>query len=196
VFAVASVLHYAAALAVIARLGRTAVRAAGGWAAAFGWRRGKPIDLALGLGGAVAEYIGRIVVIVLLVVAVPALRGRAENNIDLSGRPTAEIVLLLILAVAIAPPVEELIFRGVLLRSLMRRLRFWPAALISSVLFAALHLYEVGTAAAMVLLFASIVVFGIGQCLLVRWTGRLATSIVAHAVSNAAAALLTLAAGR
>jgi len=126
--------------------------------------------------------------------AVPALRGRAESNIDLSGRPTAEIVLLLILAVLVAPPVEELIFRGVLLRALMRRYRFWPAALISSVLFAALHLYEVDSAAAMVLLFASIAVFGIGQCLLVRWTGRLATSITAHAVSNAAAALLTLAA--
>jgi membrane protease YdiL (CAAX protease family) len=54
----------------------------------------------------------------------------------------------------------------------------------------------VDSAAAMVLLFASIAVFGIGQCLLVRWTGRLATSITAHAVSNAAAALLTLAAGR
>jgi membrane protease YdiL (CAAX protease family) len=195
-FSVAAVLHYVAALAVIVRMGRTAVRSSGGWAPAFGWRRPKPIDLALGLGGAVAEYLGRIGVILVLLVAVPALRGRAESNIDLSGRPTAEIVLLLILAVAIAPPVEELIFRGVLLRSLMRRFRFWPAALISSVLFAALHLYEVSNAAAMVLLFASIVVFGIGQCLLVRWTGRLATSIVSHAVSNAAAALLTLAAGR
>ena len=195
-FAVASLLHYAAALAVIVRLGRIAVRSAGGWGPAFGWRRPRPVDLALGFGGALVEYLGRIVVIVLLVVAVPALRGRAESNIELSGRPAAEIVLLLILAVVVAPPVEELIFRGVLLRALMRRYRFWPAALISSVLFAALHLYEVDSAAAMVLLFASIAVFGIGQCLLVRWTGRLATSITAHAVSNAAAALLTLAAGR
>lgn len=195
-FSIAALLHYAAALAVIARMGRTARRSAGGWGPAFGWSRPRPIDLALGIGGAVAEFIGRIVVAVLLVAAVPALRDRAESNVDLSGRPTAEIVLLLILAVVVAPPVEELIFRGVLLRSLMRRIRFWPAALVSSALFAALHLYEVHTAAAMVLLFASIAVFGVGQCLLVRWTGRLATSITAHAVSNAAAALLTLAVGR
>ncbi len=195
-FAVVALLHYAAAIATIGWLGRTAIRRAGGWGPAFGWCRPRPIDLALGLGGAVAEYLGRIVVIVLLVVAVPALRGRAESNLDLSGRPAAEIVLLLILAVVIAPPVEELIFRGVLLRALMRRIRFWPAALISSVLFAGLHLYEVNSFPAMVLLFASIAVFGIGQCLLVRWTGRLATSITAHAVSNAAAALLTLAATR
>jgi len=195
-FSIAAPLHYAAALAVIATMGRQAVRGAGGWGPAFGWSRPRLVDLPLGIGGAVAEYAGRIVVAVLLVVAVPALRDRAQSNLDLSGRPTPEIVLLLILAVVIAPPVEELIFRGVLLRSLMRRFRFWPAALISSVLFAALHLYEVDNAAAMVLLFASILVFGIGQCLLVRWTGRLATSITAHAVSNAAAALLTLAVGR
>jgi membrane protease YdiL (CAAX protease family) len=195
-FSVAALLHYAAALAVIATMGRVALRSSGGWGPAFGWSRPKLIDLALGAGGAVAEYLGRIAVILVLVVAVPALRGRAESNLDLSGRPTAEIVLLIILAVAIAPPVEELIFRGVLLRALMRRIRFWPAALVSSVLFAALHLYEVHTGAAMVLLFASILVFGIGQCLLVRWTGRLATSITAHAVSNAAAAVLTLAATR
>ena len=195
-FSIVALLHYAAALAVIVRMGRTARRSAGGWGPAFGWSRPRWIDLPLGVGGAVAEFIGRIVVAVLLVAAVPALRGRAESNVSLHGRPTAEIVLLLILAVVVAPPVEELIFRGVLLRSLMRRIRFWPAALVSSALFAALHLYEVHTAAAMVLLFASIAVFGVGQCLLVRWTGRLATSITAHAVSNAAAALLTLAAGR
>jgi membrane protease YdiL (CAAX protease family) len=196
VLSVAALLHYAAALAVIAVMGRQVVRRSGGWGPAFGWSRPKPVDLALGLGGAAAEYVARIAVAIVLVVAVPALRNRAQSNLDLSGRSTTEVVLLLILAVVIAPPVEELIFRGVLLRSLMKRTRFWPAALISSVLFAVLHLYEVDTAAAMVLLFASVFVFGLGQCLLVRWTGRLATSITAHAVSNAAAALLTLAVGR
>jgi membrane protease YdiL (CAAX protease family) len=193
---VGSLLHYAAAITVIVVMGRRAVRSSGGWQRAFGWGRPRWLDLALGAGGAVAEFVARIVVAVVLVVAVPALRGHAESNIDLSGRPVGELVALLILAVLVAPPVEELIFRGVLLRALMRRIRFWPAALVSSALFAALHLYEVGSAASMVLLFASIFVFGLGQCLLVRWTGRLATSITAHAISNAVAALLTLAASR
>jgi uncharacterized protein len=193
---VGALLHYAAAITVIVLMGRRAIRSSGGWSRAFGWGRPRWLDLALGAGGAVAEFVGRIVVAIILVVAIPALRGHAESNVDLSDRSAAGIALLLILAVVIAPPVEELIFRGVLLRSLMRRFRFWPAALVSSVLFAALHLYEVDSVAAMVLLFASIAVFGLGQCLLVRWTGRLATSITAHAISNAAAALLTLAAGR
>jgi membrane protease YdiL (CAAX protease family) len=196
------VLHYAVAVAAVIVLGRTAVRGSGGWAAAYGWGRGKLIDLAIGLGGAVAEFIARIIVGIILVIAVPTLRNHTESNVSLHGRSTTAIVLILILAVCIAPPVEELLFRGVLLRSLMKRgpavrgNRFWPAAVLSTALFAALHLYEVHSIQAMALLFASIFVFGIGQCLLVRWTGRLTTSITAHAVSNLAAALLTLAAGR
>src|SRR4051794_22744733 len=51
-FAVAALLHYAAAIAVIATLGRRAIRSSGGWGRAFGWGRGRPIDLALGAGGA------------------------------------------------------------------------------------------------------------------------------------------------
>ncbi|HTZ42324.1 MAG TPA: CPBP family intramembrane glutamic endopeptidase [Jatrophihabitans sp.] len=193
-FAVLSPLHYVAAIAAMAILGRQATRRSG-WRGVFGWGPWRLIDLPLGLAGAVVEFIGRIVIAVVLVVAVPALRGHTASNIDLHGRPVPEIVLLLILAVCVAPPAEELIFRGALLRSLMKRTgRFWPAALISSAVFAGLHLYEVHGLAAMVLLFASIAVFGLGQCLLVRWTGRLGTSITAHAVSNAAAALVTLAA--
>lgn len=196
------VLHYAAAVAVILVLGREVVRRSGGWPAAFGWGKVKLIDPVIGLAGAVVEFIGRIIVSIVLVIAIPALRNKAQANISLHDRSTTSIILLLILAVLIAPPVEELIFRGVMLRAFMKRLPrtrlgpFWPAALLSSALFAGLHLYEVSGVPAMVLLFASIFSFAIGQCLLVRWTGRLATSITAHAVSNLGAALITLAANR
>lgn len=196
------VLHYLAALAVIWIMGREVRRRSGGWQAAFGWGRVKLIDPLLGLGGAVAEFIARIIVGIVLFVLIPALRNKSEANVSLHGRSTTAIVLILILAVLIAPPVEELIFRGVMLRAFMKRLpvtrfgRFWPAAILSSVLFAGLHLYEVHSVAAMVLLFFSIFTFAVGQCLLLRWTGRLATTITAHAVSNLAAALLTLAANK
>lgn len=196
------VLHYAAAIAVILVLGRVVVRNSGGWQRAFGWGKVKWIDPLIGLGGAAAEFVARIVVGVILFVLIPALRGKQEANVSLHGRSTTSIVLILILAVLIAPPVEELIFRGVMLRAFMKRLPttrlgpFWPAALLSSVLFAALHLYEVHSVAAMVLLFGSIFTFAIGQCLLVRWTGRLATSITSHAISNLVAALITLAANK
>ncbi len=196
------VLHYVAAIAVILVLGRTVIRRSGGWQNAFGWGKVKLIDPVIGFGGAIVEFAGRIIVGIVLFILIPALRGKQEANVSLHDRSTTSIVLILILAVLIAPPVEELIFRGVMLRAFMKRLPrtrlgpFWPAALLSSLLFAGLHLYEVHTVAAMVLLFASIFSFAIGQCLLVRWTGRLATSITAHAVSNLGAALITLAANK
>jgi uncharacterized protein len=44
-----------------------------------------------------------------------------------------------------APAVEELMFRGLLLRALMTRFGFWPAAIVSTGIFAAVHTYEVNT---------------------------------------------------
>lgn len=195
-----TVAHYVAAIAVIIVLGHAVVQRSGGWGPAFGWRRPRWPDLPIGFSGAIAEFVARAAAGLILVILIPALRNKAQSNVDLHDKSVAYIAVMLFLAVVVAPPVEELMFRGVLLRALMKRLpavgrmgRFWPAALVSSAIFGLLHLYEVHGWAAMVLLFTSIFVFGLGQCLLVRWTGRLATSITAHALSNLGAALLTLA---
>lgn len=195
-FGIGSILHYAVAVLVIVLLGRRVSQQVGGWFAAFGWGRPKVVDLALGVGGAVAEFGLRAIAAIIMLIAVPALRHGDPNNVSLSNRPVAEVTTLIIVAVLIAPPIEELIFRGLLLRTLMRRIAFWPAALISTAIFAALHLYEVHGIASMVLLFVSIFVFGLGQCLLVRWTGRLSTSIVAHSATNLVGVLIALAARR
>jgi membrane protease YdiL (CAAX protease family) len=195
-FAIGSIAHYAAAVGVIVLLGRPLARQLGGWQAATGLSWPNLRDLGLGLAGAVAEFIGRAIVGIALLIAIPALRHGSAENVSLHGRSAAEIVTLLIVAVLIAPPIEELIFRGLLLRTLLHRMPFWPAAAISTTCFALLHLYEVNGAASRILLFASIFVFGYGQCMLVRWTGRLGTSIVAHAATNAVGAVIALAASR
>jgi membrane protease YdiL (CAAX protease family) len=195
-FGIASILHYAAAVTVILILGAPVARRCGGWFNAFGWSRPRWKDPLLGLGAALGEYIARIVASIAVVIAIPAVRGVSEGNVSLAGRSTAQIVVLGIVAIVVAPPVEELIFRGLLLRTAMRRMPFWPAALLSSVCFAALHLYEVHSVPAATLLFVSVFVFGLGQCLLVRFTGRLNPGIAAHAVSNAASLLIVLASGR
>jgi membrane protease YdiL (CAAX protease family) len=192
-FGIGSVLHYAVAVAVIIAVGAPVARGCGGWLAAFGWGRPRWQDLLLGLGTAAAEYAVRVVATIVLVIAVPALRGVDAGNISLAGRPRAEVIILFVVAIAVAPPIEELIFRGLLLRTLMRRFGFWPSAAVSSLAFAVLHLYEVNTPAAAVLLFVSILVFGLGQCLLVRWGARLAPAIVAHAVANTVGLILALA---
>lgn len=195
-FAIGSIAHYAAAVAVILLTARPLARQLGGWYNATGLSWPNLRDLGLGLAGAFAEFIARAMVGIALLIAIPALRHGSAENVSLRGRPIAEVITLLIVAVLIAPPIEELIFRGLLLRTLLHRMPFWPAAAISTTCFALLHLYEVDGAASRVLLFASIFVFGYGQCLLVRWTNRLGTSIVAHAATNAAGAAIVLAAHR
>ncbi|MDP1807477.1 MAG: CPBP family intramembrane metalloprotease [Acidimicrobiales bacterium] len=90
----------------------------------------------------------------------------------------------LILSVAVgAPIVEELFFRGLLLRSLQRRVPDWAAVVISAVAFGIAH----GSALpvdAVLLVMISLTVFGAILAVLAIRTGRLGPSIVTHAVFN------------
>lgn len=109
------------------------------------------------------------------------------------GRRWAWIAVRILGSCAVIPVVEELAFRGFLLPWLARpdfealpaRATAWPAVLLSSLAFGALHQHWVlGTAAG--LAFA-----------LARWyRGRLGDAIVAHAAANAAIALAVLLGGR
>lgn len=90
----------------------------------------------------------------------------------------AALVLLIFLAVG-APLVEELFFRGLLLRSLLRELPVPVSIGASAVLFALAHFEAVQ--------FAGLAVFGVVLGLLAWRTGRLGPSIGAHMAFNAAA---------
>jgi uncharacterized protein len=92
----------------------------------------------------------------------------------------AVAALLLLLAIG-APLVEELFFRGLLLRSLLGRLPAPAAVVISAVLFGLAH-FEA-------LQIAGLAAFGVILALLAWRTGRLAPGIAAHAAFNAAAVL-------
>ena len=88
------------------------------------------------------------------------------------------ILLVALLAVG-APLVEELFFRGLLMRSLQTRMPTAPAILVSSILFALAH-FELAELAGLAL-------FGVVLGVLAWWTGRLGPSISAHMAFNAAA---------
>ncbi len=90
--------------------------------------------------------------------------------------------------VVLAPLGEELLFRGLLLRGLVRRIRFWPAAVVSSLLFAAAHVD------AYLLWPRAIALVGTGVVLawLYRWRGYWA-SVTAHATVNIVAAIALVA---
>jgi membrane protease YdiL (CAAX protease family) len=177
-------------------VGRPVARAYGGWRAAFGFdlpRRGDLRTVLRWLGVQVASRLGLLVV--LTAVSPSLSESHGGNTEDLPNLPPVALVLAGVAAVLLAPVAEELAFRGVLLRALMRRLPFWPAALISSALFAVLHAGGVSHVAAIPLLVVVILLFGVLQCVLVRRTGRLGPAIGVHGLMNLLVLWLGVAAG-
>lgn len=85
-------------------------------------------------------------------------------------------VTLVIMAVLVAPAVEEMIFRGLLLPVIMRNARTWLSVGLVSVLFASVH----GHLPALVPIFVLAVALSMGYIL----SGSLLVPVVTHAIFN------------
>lgn len=76
----------------------------------------------------------------------------------------------------VAPVVEELLFRGFMFKGLRKKLTFWPSAIISSLLFAVLHLQlNVGV---------NVFFMALGACWLLEKTGSIYSSLALHMLKN------------
>ena len=123
---------------------------------------------------------------------VPVIRWTSVTSQELE-KPARELtdrahgggVLLLFIVVAVlAPIVEEIFFRGLVLRSLERRMSTNWAIVASAALFGAAHLEP--------LQFPALFVFGLVAAILATRTGRLGPGIWAHVAFNAVAVLSLL----
>lgn len=94
------------------------------------------------------------------------------------------VVLLVLVVVVGAPLVEELFFRGLLLRSVQRRFGTAVAVISSSLIFGAVHLQ--------LLQLPALTAFGVVAALLTVWTGRLGPAIWAHVAFNGVATAVLL----
>ena len=94
-----------------------------------------------------------------------------------SGSSVLSRFILLIAGAVLAPIVEEVAFRGILMRALQAQLGTIWAILISSAVFAILH-------PQLPMGFLSIFALGAGFAVLYRVTGSLWPAIIAHAVNN------------
>jgi uncharacterized protein len=183
---------YGALVAAIYFAGRDLARRYSGWGWAFGLQWPKWMDgawLAAGFGMA---FGGRLAV---GIIANALSHGKAveqSQNLVVKSHSVAVYVVLGVIVVLIAPVVEETMFRGLMLRTLMRQWGFWPAALVSSAVFALFHTYEVNTLAGALTLAGVVFTLGLSNCLITRWSGRLAAGIMNHMIFNGLAILVLI----
>jgi len=182
-----NLLLYSALVSVIWFAGRDLARRYSGWGWTFGLQRPRRIDGAWVAAGVGLVLVGRIVVVVIADLATNGRAGRQSQNLSVHSSSPAVYATLAVIVVLVAPVIEETVFRGLLLRTFMRRTGFWPAALLSSLIFAIFHTYEVDTLAGAVTLAGVVFTLGLTNCLLVRWSGRLSAGIIVHALFNALA---------
>jgi uncharacterized protein len=172
---------------------RPIARASGGWGRALGFGPPRWRDIPIAIGWTVVQLLARGVLGAALLVVMPAAKHERVSNVPtLAGKPLTVLVPLIFAIVVMAPMIEELAFRGVLLRSFMRRWGFQIAAIVTGVLFGGLHFEQAGGPSASVILAATLALFGYLQAVLVRRTARLAPVMMVHAMNNALGVIVAL----
>jgi uncharacterized protein len=145
-------------------------------------RRPRGGDLGLGLGVGVGAF----AVLVLVVGTIMRFLGDVEppqqQALDDAAAGGVDMLFAVVLAVLIAPVLEEVVFRGALHGALRERVGVWPAAVLSSGVFAAIHLEIVTSSPAFLL---QLFVLGLVFVWLYERTGNLVAPTVAHLVFNA-----------
>jgi membrane protease YdiL (CAAX protease family) len=142
-------------------------------------------DLGIGIGAALASWLLLVPLVALALRPIfghPDVSKPVHDLVDQASGSKA--IVLVLVAVVCAPLVEELFFRGLLLRSLERRLGTGWAVAISSVLFGLAHPQPLH-AGAVVIVMAGLTAFAVVLSMLAVRTGRLGAGIVAHAGFNA-----------
>lgn len=189
----ATVLGEGALAVPVVMYARRAVRAAGGWGAGLGLTAPRWRDVPIAIGWVVVQFIARFAAGLVLLGLVPAARHERVSNVPtLTDKPWTVLAPLIVAVVVLAPIVEELAFRGFMLRSFTRAWGFRLAAIATGLLFGLLHFEQAGGPAASVILAGTLAVFGYLQAVLVRRTARLAPAMIVHGVTNAVSITLAL----
>jgi membrane protease YdiL (CAAX protease family) len=115
-------------------------RLADGSAAGIGWRPApKQAYLAAIMGLVVVTIVGALIQHIW-----PPGPAEVKNNpyLHIFGQSRLGLAMLFLLAAILAPPIEELVFRGGILSALTPKCGPLPAALITTILFTAAHVLE------------------------------------------------------
>lgn len=151
--------------------------------------RFRPSDVALGFGLSWLARLGGIVLVLPLVLLSEDLMGSNTEQLEELASDPAVLVVLLLAMVLGAPVIEELFFRGLLLRSLQCKLRAGPAVAVQAVLFGLVHVtvgQGAGNISIVIATAAAGVVFGV-TALRCR---RLGPAVTAHGFFNLVPAIV------
>lgn len=108
----------------------------------------------------------------------------APDKLGAAGGAVNMLMFGLLVAV-LAPIAEEIFFRGMIFRALRNGVGLWTAAIISGLLFGALHIDSTSTDR--LLQVVPLAILGVSFALLYNWTGTLYSTIALHATNNAIA---------
>ncbi len=200
VAAATSVVLYGWSLLVLFAASRR--RGLGSLDADFGWRA-RSVDAGLAAAAVVALF-----AVSLVIGPLARSFGPVTSNVHLTGDRFWDGVTLLVIPTLVAAPVEELLFRGLL----MRWIRIWmirqglhrrrdgqlsslplhASVLLSAAVFAVAHLYEVSGTASIMGLELQTFALGVANGYLASRTGRLGAAVGAHGALNLIAAVSVL----
>ncbi len=143
----------------------------------------------LALAGFAVYFIAYVVIASLASSLVPSLDTEQEQDIGFDNAITTLQLLLTFCSLAVLPPLaEEIVFRGFMFGGLRRAWKFMPAAIVTSLLFAAGHLFG-GYSDEPLLWIAALDTFVLSMvlCHLREKSGSLWPSIFVHAIKNSLA---------
>ena len=152
----------------------------------------RPVDVPLGIA---AGVVSQLFVVPLVALLLRPLLGRPDVETParelLSGATGPALVVTLAMVLVGAPLVEELFYRGLVLRGLAARWDAGWAVTGSAVLFGVSHQNPLSLEG-VVLVMASLTAFGMVLGGLAARTGRLGASMLAHTTFNAITVLTVL----
>jgi len=154
--------------AVATRLGKFS------WRDVFGWSWSPTFGIWKSVGLAIGLYVLAMVII--------ALAGTQPTDLDrILQSSRAAALILAVIAVATAPLVEEMIYRGLLYSALQRVAGPWSAVIAVSAMFAGLHVLQYWPNAGVI---GSITLLSVVLTWVRARTGRLLPCFVIHLVFN------------
>jgi membrane protease YdiL (CAAX protease family) len=159
------------------------------WPAAIGfpprnrWAREVAVGSGLGLAVRLVAAIASVVVISILQTTGGAGNTTLPNQVS-SNLSAGALIVFALVAVVVAPVTEELVFRGLLFRTLRDRHSLVFAGIVSAVLFGLVHFVPDNDWRGVVALQVTMMITGFGLAMIYEFRKNLLANIAGHAIFN------------